>query len=54
MQYQNQLFNPELYQRSEFVPVNDPACDDTDPTPEPPKTVLEQVTEDTNSSALNL
>lgn len=51
MQYQNQLFNPELYQRSDFVPVYDPAWDDTDPTPEPPKIVLEQVAEDTNNSA---
>lgn len=51
MHYQNELFSPDFYQRSGYSPIYDPAWDDTDPTLEQPKTVLEQVTPDTSKPA---
>lgn len=53
MHYQAEFFNTDLYQKSEldYSPIYDPAWDYTDPTPESPEIVLEQVTEDTNKSA---
>ncbi|MGB6298827.1 MAG: hypothetical protein WBF90_21960 [Rivularia sp. (in: cyanobacteria)] len=53
MHYQTKLFNVESYQKVEidYSPIYDPAWDNTDTAPEPPKLVLEQVNKDTVNSA---
>lgn len=51
MHYQHQLFNPDLYQKSDYSSVYDPTWDDTDPTLEQPNSVREQVNQTTSKSA---
>lgn len=53
MHYQTSLFNTQSYEKIElnYKPIYDPAWDYTDATLQPTKTVLEQVTPDTNKFA---
>lgn len=48
MHYQQSLFSTELYRSSEFIPIYDPAWDNTSNALESPEYVLESVSHDTN------